>query len=29
MTVTLCTTAKTNEEALELLTLFGMPFRKS
>jgi large subunit ribosomal protein L5 len=29
MNVTICTTAKTNEEALELLTLFGMPFRKS
>jgi large subunit ribosomal protein L5 len=29
MDVTICTTAKTDEEALELLTLFGMPFARS
>jgi large subunit ribosomal protein L5 len=29
MDITLCTTAKTDEEALELLSLFGMPFRRS
>ena len=28
MDITICTTAKTDEEALELLTLFGVPFRK-
>jgi large subunit ribosomal protein L5 len=27
MDITLCTTARTDEEALELLRLFGMPFR--
>ncbi|MBL7222335.1 MAG: 50S ribosomal protein L5 [Candidatus Brocadiae bacterium] len=27
MNVTICTSAKTDEEALELLRLFGMPFR--
>ena len=29
MDITICTTARTDEEALELLTQFGMPFRKS
>jgi large subunit ribosomal protein L5 len=29
MDVTVCTTAKTDEEAFELLSLFGMPFRRS
>ena len=29
MDITICTTAKTDEEALELLTLFGMPFSRS
>ena len=28
MDITICTTARTDEEALELLTLFGVPFRK-
>lgn len=29
MDITICTTARTDEEALELLSLFGMPFRRS
>lgn len=29
MDITICTTAKTDEEALELLRLFGMPFQRS
>lgn len=29
MDITICTTARTDEEALELLTLFGMPFRRT
>jgi len=29
MDITMCTTARTDEEALALLTLFGMPFSKS
>jgi large subunit ribosomal protein L5 len=28
MDITICTTARTDEEALELLTLFGMPFAR-
>ena len=29
MDIAICTTAKTDEEALELLRLFGMPFQRS
>jgi large subunit ribosomal protein L5 len=29
MDITICTTAKTDEEGLELLTKFGVPFRRS
>jgi len=29
MDITICTTAKTDEEAFELLSLFGTPFRRS
>jgi len=29
MDITVCTTARTDEEAFELLSLFGMPFRRS
>jgi len=29
MNITICTTAKTDEEGLELLRLMGMPFRRN